>query len=165
MEPEGLSRLLLLPHDVQSQQRRPASFLGSRPRCLPPAELPPEPCNVYPGCSPTTDSLSTLIFQSYSDKLLQSVVALNNSFLSHSSAGQKSRIKMSAAQRPYRKRFSQHSFLLSLCLQALPGLWPPPCHLSSGSLCVLISLSFLSLFKKFFSFLGYESMITHLHDT
>ena len=77
MEPEGPSRLLLLPRDGQSQQRCPASFLGSRPRCLPPAELPPEPCSVYPGFSPTTDSLSTLIFQSYSDKLLQSVVAPN----------------------------------------------------------------------------------------
>ena len=114
MEPEGPSRLLLPPHDVQSQQRHPASFLGSGPRRPPPAELPPKPCSVYPGCSPTTDSLSIWIFQSYSDKLLQTAVAPNNSFLSHSSAGQKSRIKMSAPHRPCRKLFHQHSFLL-LC--------------------------------------------------
>ena len=99
---------------MMSRVRRPASFLGSGPRRPPPAELPPKPCSVYPGCSPTTDSLSILIFQSYSDKLLQSVVAPNNSFLSHSSAGQKSRIKMSAPHQPYRKLFRQHSFLL-LC--------------------------------------------------
>ena len=65
--------------------------------------------------------------------------------LSHSPAGQKSRIQMSAPHSPPEASPLEAQLRAHLWLQALLGLWPPPCHLSSGSLCVLISLSFLSL--------------------